>query len=276
MKLLAFLFLSPALVLTTATEHYSWRYQSLFLVVMSLFTAVFAQGAFGASASQKKIVSSAHITVLKPQQTLHKVRAHRSKPLVVLFSSFDRRCSSCEKANRAFYQLSKQQKRFDYIFVNTMPWAAKELETSLHYRVNIRHPATMMFYQGKILKRVIGDDYSKMTSYLKEVTRIIATGNLALYGESLSGRSFNEVIISDRYRKFLDKYLASNRNYKALAVAFASRGTWTASQKVGFSSQQKANSQALKQCNDNWRAKGRSGSCKLYMVGNRYVHNKSG
>lgn len=253
------------------------RLQSLFTVIVCLWIILFSQYSFSASASQKKITASKHITVLKPQQTLKKVRNHRKKPLVVLFSSFDRRCPSCERANQGFYQLSQQQRqRFDFIFVNTMPWAAKELETSLHYRVNIRHPATMMFYQGKILKRVIGDNYSKMTSYLSEVEKIIASDSLDLYGESLSGRSFNEVIISDRYRQFLDKYLASERNFKALAVAFAGRGKWTASQKVGYASQQKANSQALKQCNDSWKGKGRPGSCKLYMVGNRYVHNKSG
>ncbi len=237
---------------------------------------LFSQASFGAVSNQKKITSSTHITVLKPQHTFKKIRNHSKKPLVVLFSSFDRRCPSCERANQGFYKLSEQQKkRFDFIFVNTMPWAAKELETSLHYRVNIRHPATMMFYQGKILKRVIGDNYSKMTSYLNEVEQIIASDRLALYGKSLSGRSFNEVIISDKYRRFLDKYLASKRNYKALAVAYAGRGKWTASQKVGYSSQQKANNQALKQCNENWKGKGQAGSCKLYMVGNRYVFNNA-
>ncbi len=262
------------------TRHFSNPYvlqQVLLLLIALTLTVIFAASAYSASIDQRKISSSRHITVLKPQQTVVKIRANNSKVQVVLFSSFDGTCQSCRKANQHFYQLStKQHQRYDFVFVNTMPWAAKELETSLHYRVNIRHPATMMFYQGKILKRVIGDDYSKMGNYLREVERIIASDSLALYGESLSGRSFNEVIISDRYRKFLDKYLASQRNFKALAVAYAGRGKWTASQKVGYASQQKANNQALKQCNDNWKSKGRQGSCKLYMVGNRYVHNKSG
>jgi hypothetical protein len=249
------------------------------LLLTLLVTVIFsfnAGNAFGAINHQAKIESSRHITLLDPKHALKKIRANHSRILVVLFSSFDRRCKSCSEANQRFYQLSKeQQQRYDFVFVNTMPWAAKELETSLHYRVNIRHPATMLFYKGRILKRVIGSDYTKMPKYLSQANSIISAKQLALYGMSLSGSNFNEVVISDKYRKFLDKYIASKRNFKALAVAVTRRSKWTASQKTGYSSQQQANTQALKQCNERWQGKGNKGSCKLYMVGNRYVYNNA-
>ncbi len=251
--------------------------QQILLLFIALFLTVsFTASAYGASTGQRKISSSRHITVLKPQQTMAKIRANNSKVQVVLFSSFDSICQSCRKANQHFYQLStKQHKRYDFVFVNTMPWAAKELETSLHYRVNIRHPATMLFYKGKILKRVIGNDYTKMPGYLKEAHKIIGNNQLALYGTSLSGSNFNEVVISDRYRKFLDKYFVSKRTFKALAVGVTGRNKWIGSQKVGYPTQQQASSQALKQCNERWISKGNKGLCKLYMVGNRYVYNQS-
>ncbi|MEH6442755.1 MAG: hypothetical protein V7784_02565 [Oceanospirillaceae bacterium] len=220
--------------------------------------------------------TSKHITLLSPKTVMAHIRKQKNKPLVVLFSSFDIACHLCANANQAFYKLSVREKRgFEFVLVNTQPWLKKELETSLYYKVNIKSPVTLVLYKTKVLKRLVGDKYSKMTNYLTAVKKDIHQNKLALYGDKLTAGNFSAIVISDKYQQVLSKYLAAADDYKALAVASNKRNGWTASRKMGYLSQQAANSQALQQCNDRWHAKGYKNNCKLYMISDQYVYNKS-
>jgi len=219
---------------------------------------------------------SNYITVLTPQAAMAHIRKPRKKPLVVLFSSVESRCRTCANANQSFYRLShKERGKFDFAFINTQPWGARELESTLFYRLSKKHPVTLVMHNRKVLRKLIGDAYQKMPSYLNEVKEIIAQERLPLYGEKLANKSFNAVVISDQYSEFLTKYFNNKKHYKAIAVALGKRSKWTASQKVGYLTQAAANYQALKQCNQRWQSKGNSGQCQLYLMGDEYVYNKS-
>jgi len=224
----------------------------------------------------KDLQSSKQISVLSPQGAMAHIRKARKKPLVVLFSSFDANCRTCAKANHGFYRLSqKERSNFNFAFVNTKPWGARELEATLFYRLSSKHPVTLVMHHKKVLRKLVGDNYQNMPRYLKEVKTLISAGRLPMYGDKLANTSFNAVVISDQYSAFLSKYFNNKKHYKAIAVALGKRSKWTASQKVGYLTQTAANYQALKQCSQRWQSSGNKGQCQLYMMGDEYVYNKS-
>ena len=204
------------------------------------------------------------------------IRKRPAKPLVVLFSSFDSACKACEAANRAFFKLSRSDNfKFSFAFVNTQPWKKKELETLLFFKLSNSQPVTLILKNAKVLRKLTGGDYQKMPRYLKEAKDIISNKRLAFYGERLGGGRIHSIVITDKFNSFLTKYLQNQDDYKAVAVALSKRYAWTASKKVGYLSQAAANYQALQQCNNRWKSKGNSSACKLYMVGDQYVFEKS-
>ncbi len=216
-----------------------------------------------------------NITVLTPDDAMLHIRKKQTKPLVVLFSSFDPACKTCNDANRGFFKLSRtDSEQFSFAFVNTQPWKKKELESALFYRLSNSQPISLILQNAKVLRRLAGGDYQKMPRYLKEVKDIIGKKRLEFYGQRLSAGSIHSIVITDKFSSFLTKHLDSQKNYKAVAVAVGKRFAWTASQKVGYLSQGAANYQALQKCNTRWKSKGNSGVCKLYMVGDHYVYEK--
>ncbi len=232
--------------------------------------------AVGASINLVLLQKAKHIIVLKPSQTLAHIRRQTTKTQVVLFSSFDKNCQSCSTANRAFYNLSlKHAAKIGFIFINTQPWGNVELETGLKYRLSNTQPVSLILYQTKILRRLVGSDYHKMADYVSEVAAIVSQKRLAFYADELRYGDFHAVVIRDKYAVFLDKYLNTRDDYKAVAVALGKRDAWTASQKVGYLSQTAANQQALMQCNQRWNSTAKKSKCKLYMVGDEYVYTKT-
>jgi len=245
------------------------------LLLLTLIFSVFS--VYASPALQiKDLQSSKQISVLSPQGAMAHIRKARKKPLVVLFSSFDANCRTCAKANHGFYRLSqKERSNFNFAFVNTKPWGARELEATLFYRLSSKHPVTLVMHHKKVLRKLVGDNYQNMPRYLKEVKTLISAGRLPMYGDKLANTSFNAVVISDQYSAFLSKYFNNKKHYKAIAVALGKRSKWTASQKVGYLTQTAANYQALKQCSQRWQSSGNKGQCQLYMMGDEYVYNKS-
>ncbi len=252
------------------------NYFSLKHICFSLLLYAQICTASAAAITLNTLQKSQSIKLFTPDKVLHYIRTQRAVPRVLLFSSFDRACKTCNAANRAFYQLSKSKHDvFEFVFVNTHPWRAKELETSLVYRLNNHSPVTVVLHGSRILRRLATANYQKMPRYLAEVQIIIAKNRLPLYGDRLGKGKVNSLVITDKFETFLHKYLQSKDDYKALAVALNKRSGWTASQKVGFLSQRAANYQALQQCTARWRAKGNSGACKLYMMSDQYVYKQS-
>jgi len=247
------------------------------LLLLTLTLSVFSVYVNASSALQiKDLQSSKQIAVLSPQGAMAHIRKARRKPLVVLFSSLDASCRTCAKANHSFYRLSqKEHSNFNFAFVNTKPWGARELEATLFYRLSSKHPVTLIMHHKKVLRKLVGDNYQNMPRYLKEVKKIISARRLPMYGDKLANASFNAVVISDQYSAFLSKYFNNKKHYKAIAVALGKRNKWTASQKVGYLTQAAANYQALKQCSQRWQARGNKGECQLYMMGDEYVYKKS-
>jgi thiol-disulfide isomerase/thioredoxin len=248
--------------------------RNTFLSLIALGLLMNAAWSANQSVNLKALQQAKHIDVLSADKSYAYIKKQTAKPVVVLFSTFNRSCSSCAQANDAFYQLSlKNRDKFKFLFVNIKSWGNAELTSHLYFRVNADHPETLVLYRSKIIRKLIGADYQKMPNYLKSTLNVLATKRLQLYGDRLGHGTFNAIVISDKYDAFLTKYLKKKNSFKAVAVAFNKKNTWAASQKSGAQTQQAANSLALRQCNKLWKNK--QGACKLYMAGNTYVHQQN-
>ena len=110
----------------------------------------------------KAFQGNSKITVLTPDNAMQQIRKKQSRPLVVLFSSFDPACKTCKDANRGFFELSRSgNEEFNFAFVNTQPWNKKELESALLYRLSNSHPVSLILKNAKVLRRLAGGDYQK-------------------------------------------------------------------------------------------------------------------
>ena len=204
------------------------------------------------------------------------------KPTIVYLSSIDGGCGPCIAFNYTIYKIAKDnQDKFNFLFVDFFPWTKINDYKQLLKRYNMTGvPFTLVVYKNKIITYFSGNyKYSAAKkNILKAYDEIKQNKNMNRFGNHIENGSVFHIncapYLINHHNKFLKK-----DHYKAAALLRYTNkqgadrlGFYTI---VGYLSQEEANKAAMAKCEKKNKKYKFSGECKLYMMANMYVYDKS-
>ena len=217
---------------------------------------------------------------IPPEKIIEYINNNKQeKPVFVYLSSQDKGCGYCRLLNNKVTQLAeKYHNKLDFISVDFYPWTTiSHYEEILDLYQIAGVPYSMIIYKDKIISYMQGN-YKKsavekiIKNTLKEIKQ---NKNLERFGNHIKTSSIYFANASKIEKKNHRQYLAF-KGYKAMAMVLdTDNNKRTSSWKSKYLSQEEANNAALARCEVRKAEKNIDGTCKLYIVGNNYVYDKT-
>ncbi|WP_294953845.1 hypothetical protein [Sulfurovum sp.] len=223
-----------------------------------------------------------------PVEKLEKYIAKKTmdKPAYIHFSTYKKGCVNCDiKMLDAIAK--KYHEKVNFISVN-MSNSSDSMKLELYRKYLMkRDPFSMIVHKGKVIERRNNDLFfmgQSLSRYRAERVKAILESYLSEPKNAAYFNQYKRTIIDnasffnseENIRLDMSDYLKANTGYKATATAASFYDDrWAYGRSIGKKTQIKAIKEALIDCKKNRKKFKVKEKCRLHMIGNIYVYEKS-